>query len=122
MVKLDGQADKLGMAAQHPGAERVEGAEPQPLGGPAEDGGDPLAHLARRLVGEGHGQHLAGGGAAGQQDMGEAGGQHARLAGAGAGQHQQRAVDGLHRLALLGVEARQVVGHAGGEQNGTPLI
>ena len=64
-----------------------------------------LAHLARRLVGEGDGEHLAGGGAAGQQDMGEAGGQHAGLAGAGAGQHQQRAVQRFHRLALFRVQA-----------------
>ena len=93
------------MAAQHAGAQRVEGAEPQPLGGAAEHGGDALAHLAGGLVGEGDGQHLAGKGAAGQQDMGEAGGQHAGLAGAGAGQHQQRAVHGLDGFALLGVQA-----------------
>ena len=54
-----------------------------------------------------------GDGAAGQQDMGEAGGQDAGLAGARAGQHQQRPVDGFDRFALLGVQAGQVVGHAG---------
>ena len=46
------------------------------------------------------------------QDVGDAGGQHARLAGAGAGQHQHRAVQRLDRLALLGVEAVEI-GRAG---------
>ena len=49
-------------------------------------------HLARRLVGEGDGQNLAGPGAAGRQNMGDAHGEHAGLAGTGAGQHQHRAV------------------------------
>ena len=47
--------------------------------------------------------------AAGGEDVGDAGGQHARLAGAGAGQHQHRAVERLDRLALLRVEAREIV-------------
>ncbi len=101
----------FGVAAQHAGAQRMERAEPEALGGLAEDGGDPFAHLAGRLVGEGDGQDLVGEGAFGQQDMGEAGGQHAGLAGAGAGEHQQRAIDGFDRLALFGIEAGQVVGH-----------
>ena len=100
----------------------MERAEPQPLDRPAEDGADPFAHLAGRLVGEGHGQHLAGEGPAGQQDMREAGGQHAGLAGAGAGQHQQRPVDGFDRGALLGVQAREVVGHAAGRVEGMGLV
>ena len=106
------EAYLLGMAAKHPRAERVERAEPEPLGGPPEDGRDPFAHLAGRLVGERDGKHLPGAGAPGHQDVGEAGGQHARLAGSGAGQHQQRTVHGLHRLALLGVQAGEVISHA----------
>ena len=43
------------------------------------------------------------------EDVGDARGQHAGLAGAGAGQHQHRAVERLHRLALLGIEARQIL-------------
>ena len=54
-----GQPDQRRVPAQHAGAQRVEGAEPEPLRRPVEDGADPLAHLARRLVGEGHRQHLA---------------------------------------------------------------
>ena len=44
--------------------------------------------------------------------MGDAGGEHARLAGAGAGQHQQRAVERLDRLALLGVERVEIMARA----------
>ncbi len=107
------QADQVRVAAQHARAQGVERAEPQAFDRPAEDGADAFAHFAGGLVGEGHREHLARRGAAGQQDMREAGGQDAGLAGAGAGQHQQRAVDGFHRGALFVVEAREVVGHAG---------
>ena len=41
--------------------------------------------------------------------MGDAGGEHAGLAGAGAGQHEQRAVERLDRLALLGIERVEIV-------------
>ena len=78
-----------------------------------EDGGDTFAHFAGGFVGEGDRQDLAGEGAAGQQDMGETGGQHARFAGAGAGQHQQRPVNGFHRRALFRVQAGEVVGGRG---------
>ena len=52
------QADQFGMAAQDLGRQRVEGAHPgHPLGRPRPRG-DPHAflHLARGLVGEGHGK------------------------------------------------------------------
>ena len=50
---------ELGVAAQDLGGDRVEGAQPaQVLGVAADQVGDPLAHLARRLVGEGDGQQL----------------------------------------------------------------
>ena len=44
-------------------------------------------------------------GAARGEDVGDARRQHARLAGAGAGEDEQRAFGGEHRLALFGVEA-----------------
>ncbi len=44
----------------------------------ADDVGDPLAHLARGLVGEGDDQQLPRPGPAGGQDVGQAGGQHPR--------------------------------------------
>ena len=108
------QAHKLRMAAQHAGAQGVEGAEPQALRRAAQQVADALPHLLRGLVGERHRQHLARCRLALQQDMGEARRQHAGLAGAGAGQHQHGAVHGLHRFALLGVQAGEVFGHDGG--------
>ena len=105
------QPDMFGMPAQHPRTQSMKRAEPQPLGRFAEDGGDPFAHFPRRLVGEGDGQDLVGKRPSGQQDMREPCGQHTSLAGARPGQHQQRAVDGLHRLPLFRVQASQIIGH-----------
>jgi hypothetical protein len=87
--EIAAQAEQLGMAAQQLGRDRVEGAEPRhALGHWADEVADALLHLARRLVGEGDGEDLRGEGAAGRDEMGDAGGQHAGLAGAGAGEHQ----------------------------------
>ena len=103
------QADQLGMAAQDLDADRVEGAEPgHALDDLADHLADALLHLARRLVGEGDGEDFARLRAAEVEDMGDAGGQHPGLAGSGAGQHQHRAVQRLHRLALLGVEIGEI--------------
>ena len=105
------EADQLGMAAQDAGADGVEGAEPRhALDAGADQLADALLHLAGGLVGEGHRQDFGRPGALGGEDMGDAGGQHARLAGAGAGQHQQRALGGQHGVALFLVEALEVVG------------
>jgi hypothetical protein len=89
----------------------TEWKEPaQALGVGADQAHRALAHFAGGLVGEGDDQHLAGPGFALVQDVGDAGGEDARLARAGAGQHQQRAVGRLHRVALFRVEAVHVVG------------
>ena len=97
------------MAAQDLHADGVEGAEPgHALDHAADDLADAVLHLARRLVGEGDGEDLARPGAAGGEDMADAHGEHAGLAGAGAGQHQNRAVERLDRLALLGIEAGEI--------------
>ena len=74
---------------------------------------DALLHLARRLVGEGDGEDFGGPGAAEAENVGDAGGEDARLAGARAGQHQHRAVERFDRLALLGVKPLQIgrLGH-----------
>ena len=44
--------------------------------------------------------------------MGDARGEHTRLAGAGAGKHEKRPVERLDRLALLGVERVEIVARA----------
>ena len=103
------QPDQLGVAAQNFHADRMERAEPRhALDHTADDGADAGLHLARRLVGEGDRQNLAGPGAAGGEDMGDAHGEHAGLAGAGAGQHQHRAVERLDREPLLRVEPGEI--------------
>jgi len=107
------EADQGRVPPQHARAERVERAKPQSLDRLVEDRADPLAHLARRLVGEGDRQDLARVGAVGDQDMGESRGQHPRLAGARACQHQHRPVHAFHGQPLLRVQAGQVFGHAG---------
>ena len=103
------EPDQLGMAAQDFHADRMEGAEPRhALDHVADDLADAVLHLARRLVGEGDGEDFARPGAAGGEDVGDAHGEHARLAGAGAGQHQHRAVERLDREPLLGIEPGEI--------------
>jgi hypothetical protein len=53
-------------------------------------------------------------GAAGEQNVGEPGGEYPGLAGAGAGEHEQRPVNRLDGQALFGVEFGEVVGHVPG--------
>ena len=97
------------MAAQDADRERVEGAEPgHALDHAADEAADAGLHLARRLVGEGDGEDLVRAGAAGVQQVGDAGGQRPGLAGAGAGEHQHRAVERLDGGALGGVEVVEV--------------
>ena len=110
---------ELGMAAQDTGADRVEGAEPgHTLHALADEVADALLHLARRLVGEGHGEDFPAIGAAGRKDMGDAGGEDARLAGAGAGQHQERPIRRQHRVPLLGIETVEIARRAPAELAG----
>ena len=107
--KIMFEADEFGVAAQDLGADRMERAEPRhAFDHAADEFAGAVDHLARGLVGERHRQDLAGPGFARGEEMGEAGGQHARLAGAGAGQHQDGAVEREHRFALLGIEAAQI--------------
>ena len=102
------EPDNLGVAAQDACGQRVESADPEPLDRVADLPADAVAHLARRLVCERHGKQLAGPGAARDQNMREPGGQHAGLAGAGAGEHQQRPIDGLDRVALFVIQSGEI--------------
>ena len=67
-----------------------------------------LLHLARRLVGEGHGEDFVRPRAPRPQQMRDARGQNPRLARAGARKHQHRPVRALDSLALLGVKPLQI--------------
>ena len=108
------QLHQFGMGAQDAAADGVEGAEPRhAFHGLAQHLAEPQLHLPRRLVGEGHREDFAGAGAALAEDVRDAAGQHAGLAGAGAGQHQHRSVQRFHRLALLGIEAGEILRRGG---------
>ena len=108
------------MTAQDLDADRVERAEPRhALDLAADELADALLHLARGLVGEGHGEDLAAAGAAGGEDVGDTGGEDARLAGSSAGQNKQGAVERLDRLALLRVQPFEIRHSANGTGAGT---
>ena len=97
-------AEPLGVCAQHPRAGRVEGGHPHRAGRAPDQPLDPLAHLGRRLVGEGDGEDLPRPRGAGRQQVGDPVGQHPGLARPRAGDHQQRALLVEDRLALGPVE------------------
>ncbi len=104
------------LVAQDPHAGRVERRHPHgpwPLGPTRCD--HALAHLRGGLVGERDGQDLADADVAGGQQVGDAAGQHRRLARARARDDQQRRALVQHRLALLRVEPLEELIGFGGE-------
>ena len=103
-------------SAQHAYADRVEGSEPHPVGCAADQLRHAVEHFARRLVGEGDGQDLRRAGLAGEQQMGDAGGEYPGLPGAGAGQHQKRPTGMGDGMALFVVQPLQM----GRGRNGAP--
>jgi hypothetical protein len=66
----------------------------------------PLAHLARGLVRERDREDARGVGTP-LHEVRDLRGDHARLAAARAGEHEQRAVDVAHRVALRGVQGKR---------------
>ena len=102
--EIASQPDKLGMAPQHPRRQRVERPEPHLLGKRPDHRRDPHLHLARRLVGEGHGKDVPRLRRAGGDKLGEPRCQDPRLAGAGAGKHQDRPGKAAHGFTLRGVQ------------------
>ena len=103
------QSRQFGVVPQDFYPDGMEGAEPgQALDHAADQRADAVFHFARRLVGEGDGEKLAGPGLARGQNMGEPGGQHPGLAGASPRQNQQRAIGDLDGGALFGVKALEI--------------
>ena len=99
----------LGLAAQQPGAQRVERRDPHRPAVAIEQPLDPRAHLLGGLVGEGDGEDLVGTGVPLEHQPGDAMGDDPCLPGAGAGEDQQRAVDVHDRGPLFGVEGGEEI-------------
>ncbi len=113
-VEAGAQARHLRLGAQLAGAEAVEGAAPGWHRLPGQHAADALGHLARGLVGEGHGQDAAGGDAPGLDAPGDAGGQGLGLAGARTRQHQH----GAGKAGRLCLRRGQASQDGGGSRNG----
>ncbi len=95
------------IAAQDAGPDGVEGAHPDTGGAQPQQLLDSRPHLAGRLVGERHGQDLAGSSAALLDQPGDPVREDSGLAAAGAGKDQQRPIARRHRGALRGIERGQ---------------
>ena len=116
------RADQLGVAAQDLDADGMEGAEPRhPLDRLAQQAGDAVLHLARGLVGEGHGKDPARRRAALRQQVGDPRRQRASLAGARARKQQDGAVERLDRLSLRGVQPVEIGGGPSAARAHRPL-
>jgi hypothetical protein len=98
---------RLVLLVEQPQAEAVEGGDEDVDPGGARDGGDPLAHLPRRLVGEGDREDLVRVDALLEQPA-DAVDDDPGLPGAGAGEDEERPLGGGHRLALGRVEGGQI--------------
>ena len=103
-----GQPDARTMLAEQLQAIGVERADPDARGLRRCDQRDALAHLLRRLIGEGQGQDRLGRGAAREQ-VGDARRQSAGLPGPWAGLDQHRATRGMGRLLLARIEGGHLV-------------
>ena len=113
------RADQFGMAAQDLDRNAVKCAEPRhPLDRVAQQPANAVAHLARGLVGEGHGKNLPRKGPARRDQMRDSRRQRPRLAGAGPGQHQHRPIQRLDRPALRVVQPLQIGGRTGRHAHG----
>ena len=108
------QAGLAPVHAQQPVRDAVEGADPQRCRGQAELRLDARTHLARRLVGEGHGEDAVRRDALDLHQPGDAVREHARLAAAGAGEHQRRGERRRDRLPLCVVQRVEKMGDVHG--------
>ena len=104
----------VGLAAQDAGAGGVEGAHGQPAQPLfADQRLQPAGHLARRLVGEGDGHDAPGGDVQLGHEVGDAVGEHARLAAARPGEHEHRPGRRGDGRLLLRVHLGEEVGEGG---------
>jgi len=107
-------AEERRLPAQDPGAGRVEGGDPHLLRHRADEGGDPLLHLGRGLVGEGDGQDRERRHPLGRDQVRDPVGEDPGLARPGAGDHEHRPRRGDHRLLLDRVQPLEGIGAVAG--------
>ena len=101
--ELAGVAEAVGVGPQDAHARRVERAHPHRPGHRPDERGDAVAHLVGGLVGERDGEDLRRGHALVDQ-VGDAVGEHPRLARTGAGDDEQRPAAVHDGVELVGVE------------------
>ena len=100
-------AEPLGVRPQDPRAGRVERHHPHEPRHATDQPLDPLAHLPRRLVGEGDREDLSRLSLPGGQQVGDPIREHAGLSGPGAGEHEQGSLAVGDRLALGRIQLRE---------------
>src|SRR3954469_2412693 len=102
-------AEPLRLAPKNPAAGRMEGEDPEPLPGPAEETLQAFPHLTGRLVREGDGEDLIRFRTDRVDEMGDAVGEDARLARARPGNDEQRPFRRQNRLPLSGIQVCEVL-------------
>ncbi len=102
-------AEAVRLPAQDPAARGVEGRHPHVLRHRADEGGDPLLHLPRRLVREGDREDRPWRDVEIADEVGDAVGEDPRLPGPGTGNDKDRALGGGDGFPLRRVEAGEKV-------------
>ena len=103
------EIDEFGVTAQELDTDRMKRAEPRHALDPlAHQAADTFLHLARGLVGKGHGQNITRPRATGVHQMYDTRGQRLGLARARPCQHQHGTIQCLRRTALLRVEVIEI--------------
>jgi len=102
--KILAQRQQVGFPAQYTSANGMKGAQPDARGCRAQDFFHARRHFFGSLVGKGDREDMVRRHMQHANQIGDAVGQHARLAGARTSQHQRRPSRGSHGALLLGVE------------------
>ena len=105
------EAEALGVGAQHAHAHTVEGRDPHATAPRPDDALKALAHLSGGLVGEGDRKYFPRRHVQVLHEMGDAIGEHARLARACASEYQKRAFRALDSFGLRAIQRGDVYGH-----------
>ena len=105
------EAEALGVGAQHAHAHTVEGRDPHATAPRPDDALKALAHLSGGLVGEGDRKYFPRRHVQVLHEMGDAIGEHARLARACASEYQKRAFRALDSFGLRAIQRGDFYGH-----------